>query len=242
MKKIIFYGFIFYASTISAQTFKSLINQTKEKAASVMPSNSSQLTNEDIVSGLKEALSVGTNNSSGLAGKLDGFYKNPKIFIPWPPEATDMKSKLVSMGFSKKIEEFETSVNRAAEEAAMNSAKVFIDAIKNMSVQDGAKILKGDEHAATDYLKKTTSLPLKEKFMPIVKDAISKVKVTSYWEPLASTYNMIPFVKKQNPNLDEYITDKAIEGLMVLIADEEAKIRKDPMARVSEILKKIFGN
>ena len=111
-----------------------------------------------------------------------------------------------------------------------------------MSISDGFAILKGADTAATNYLRKTTYNPLAEKFLPIVKEAINKVKVTSYWNPLVTTYNKIPGVKKQNPNLDDYVTKKAINGLFILVADEEAKIRKDPIARVSDILKKVFGS
>lgn len=204
--------------------------------------NDTKLTNEEVVKGLKEALSVGTNNSSNLASKTDGFYKNPRLFIPWPEEAAEMKSRLLKMGFAKKIEEFETSLNRAAEEAALKAAPVFVDAIANMSVQDGFAILNGTDTSATNYLRKTTYAPLKSNFLPVVKEAIEKVNVTSYWNPLVKAYNRLPGVKKQNPDLDDYVTNKAINGLMVLIADEEIKIRKDPAARVSDILKKVFGS
>jgi hypothetical protein len=199
------------------------------------------LSNEEVVKGLREALTVGTNNSSGLASKLDGYYKTPRIFIPWPAEAQDMKVKLSELGMSEKVNEFETSLNRAAEEAAKSAAPVFVDAITNMNLTEGFAILKGADTAATNYLRKTTYSPLKDKFKPIVKDAIEKVKVTSYWTPLVTKYNKIPSVKKQNPDLDEYVTIKAIDGLMVLIADEEAKIRKDPAARVTDLLKKVFA-
>lgn len=220
----------------------SLEKAAKDKANSIItPTSPPALTNEEVVKGLKEALTIGTNNSSGMASKLDGYYKNPRIFIPWPSEAADMKTKLTSLGMSKKIEEFETSLNRAAEEAAKNAAPVFIDAITNMSLSDGFAILKGNDTAATHFLRQTTYSPLKDKFKPIVKDAINKVKVTSYWNPLVTKYNKIPGVKKQNPDLDEYVTIKAINGLMLLISDEETKIRKDPMARVTDLLKKVFG-
>lgn len=237
MKKIILFSFVLIAFYTNAQTLKGL----KDKAKAVT-SPKSGLTNDEVIKGLKEALTVGTNNSASLASKLDGYYKNPKIFIPWPSEARDMKTKLTQMGFSKKIEEFEMSMNRAAEEAALKATPIFVNAVTNMSVQDGFAILKGADTAATNYLRKSTYASLKEQFTPVVKEAIEKVKVTSYWTPLATAYNKIPMVKKQNPNLDEYVTDKAINGLMTLIADEEAKIRKDPAARVSDLLKKVFGN
>lgn len=220
----------------------SIEKAAKDKANSILtPTNPPALTNEEVIKGLKEALTIGTNSSSAIASKVDGYYKNPRIFIPWPEEAADMKVKLTKMGMQKKITEFETSLNRAAEEAAKSAAPVFIDAITNMSLTDGFAILKGNDTAATNYLRKTTYAPLKDKFKPIVKDAINKVKVTSYWNPLVTKYNKIPGVKKQNPDLEEYVTIKAINGLMVLIADEETKIRKDPMARVTDLLKKVFG-
>lgn len=250
MKKVILFSFILFSFSLSSQTMLEKLKQKKdsiekaarEKANAVVTGTTAPaLTNEEVIKGLKEALTVGTNNSSGLASKLDGFYKNPRIFIPWPAEAQDMKVKLTKMGMSKKIAEFETSLNRAAEEAALKAAPVFIDAITNMSLSDGFAILKGVDTAATNYLRKTTYNPLKDKFLPVVKEAVAKVKVTSYWKPLATAYNKLPGVKKQNPDLDEYVTNKAINGLMLLIADEEIKIRKDPIARVTDLLKKVFG-
>lgn len=199
------------------------------------------LSNSEVINGLKEALSIGTSNSSGLASKADGYLKNPKIAIPWPAEAKDMREKLIQLGMQKKVTEFETSLNRAAEEAAKKATPVFKDAITGMSIGDGFAILNGNDTAATHYLREKTFTPLKAQFMPVVKDAIAKVKVTSYWQPLATAYNKIPGVKKQNPDLNDYVCTKAINGLMTLIADEEAKIRKDPMARVTDILKKVFG-
>jgi hypothetical protein len=217
------------ASVIDKAT--GIVTGTKEPA----------LSNDEVIKGLKEALTVGTNNSSGMVAKADGYLKNPKVFIPWPEEAKDMKAKLIKMGMQKKVTEFETSLNRAAEEAAKKAAPVFVDAITNMTVGDGFAILNGNDTAATHYLREKTYAPLKEKFMPTIKEAVTKAKVASYWKPLATAYNKIPGVKKQNPNLDDYVCSKAINGLMTLISDEETKIRKDPMARVTDILKKVFG-
>ncbi|MBI2723295.1 MAG: DUF4197 domain-containing protein [Bacteroidetes bacterium] len=250
MKPIFLFSFILISTFSFSQTFKekmqrkkdSLEKVMKDKATSVINGTTSpSLTNEEVIKALKEALSIGTNNSAGIASKADGYLKNPRLFIPWPAEAQEMKIKLLKMGFKKKIEDFETSLNRAAEEAAKSSASVFIDAITNMSVQDGFAILKSNDTAATNYLRKTTYTPLEGKFMPTVKEAINKVKVTSYWNPLVTAYNKMPGVKKQNPDLDKYVTNKAINGLMLLISDEEIKIRKDPVARVTDLLKKVFG-
>lgn len=248
--KYLLTALVLFSLQLSSQTLKDRLKQkkdsiekaAKEKAGTITNSNNPPpLTNEEVIKGLKEALSIGTNSASSLASKVDGYYKNPRIFIPWPAEAADMKVKLTQLGMSKKISEFETSLNRAAEEAAKSAAPVFLDAITNMSLSDGFAILKGEDTAATNFLRKTTYSPLKEKFKPIVKEAINKVKVTSYWNPLVTKYNKIPGVKKQNPDLEEYVTIKAINGLMVLIADEETRIRKDPMARVTDLLKKVFG-
>lgn len=200
------------------------------------------LTNDEVIKGLKEALTIGTNNSSGNASKVDGYLKNPQLFIPWPAEAQAMKDKLIKLGMQKKVTEFETSLNRAAEEAAKKASPVFVDAITGMTIGDGFAILKGSDTAATHYLREKTFTPLKAQFMPVVKDAIVKAKVASLWTPLANTYNKIPGVKKQNPDLNDYICTKAVNGLMTLIKDEEAKIRKDPMAQVTDILKKVFGS
>ena len=201
----------------------------------------SGLTNDEVIKGLKEALSVGTNNSTALTSKLDGFNKNPLIFIPWPEQAIVMKEKLVQLGFQKQITDFETSLNRAAEEATKSAAPIFVNAISKMTISDGFAILNGNDTAATHYLREKTYSSLKETFAPVVTDAIGSVKVTSYWSPLISTYNLIPGVTKQNPDLNAYVTDKAIGGVMKLIANEEMKIRKDPLARVTDILKKVFG-
>ena len=141
----------------------------------------------------------------------------------------------------KKVAEFEESLNRAAEEASKEAYPIFADAVRNMSVSDGFSILKGGDTAATHYLRQNTSLPLYNKFKPIVKTAIEKVNVTAYWTPLANTYNKIPGVTKQNPDLEDYVTKKAINGLMVLISEQEAKIRNNPAEQVTDLLKKVFG-
>ena len=202
---------------------------------------SGALTNSEVIAGLKEALTIGAKESSTIASAVDGFYKNPKIAIPWPSEAQAVKDVLQNVGFSRQIASFEESMNRAAEEAAKGAFDVFAGAVRGMTIQDGFAILNGGDMAATNYLREKTTIPLKEKFSPVVKNAIEKVNVTSYWSPLVNTYNMIPGVTRQNPNLEDYITDKAIDGLMTLIAEQEMKIRQDPAAQVTALLKKVFG-
>jgi hypothetical protein len=231
---------LFLHSSCSAQN--KLLDKAKKvvKENVVTPGNAVP-SNEEIISGLKEALSNGAKSSADVASKLDGFNKNPMIFIPFPPDAQKMKKKLIDLGMQSKVTEFETSMNRAAEEAAKDAAPIFINAVKNMNVSDGMKILKGSDTSATQFLRENTYSSLVETFKPTVKAAIEKVGVTKYWTPLANTYNKIPLVEKQNPDLDAYVTQLAAQGLFKLIKEEEAKIRKDPAMRLSELLKKVFG-
>jgi hypothetical protein len=203
--------------------------------------NSGTLTNDEIIQGLKEALKVGTNNSVTSASKVDGFYKNTTIKIPFPAEAAAMETKLRALGMGTDVDKFIETMNHGAEEASKSAATIFLSAITNLTISDGMTILKGADNAATQYLKDNTTASLKTSFKPIVKTALEKVEVTKYWNPLATAYNKIPFVTPVNPDLDTYVTEKAIEGLFKLIAAEEYKIRKDPAARVSDILKKVFG-
>jgi hypothetical protein len=200
------------------------------------------LTNQDVIRGLKEALSIGTGNATSIASKVNGYYKNPRIKIPFPPEARKAKEFAEKAGLKRQVKKFVKTMNRAAEEAAKSAAPIFLDAVKQMTIQDGFEILNGSDDAATRYLKRKTTAPLTRKFKPKVKRAINKVQVTKHWNPIAKTYNQIPFVKKVNPSLDDYVTKKALDGLFYLIGEEEKKIRRDPAARVTELLRRVFGN
>ncbi len=200
------------------------------------------LTNDEVISGLKEALSVGIKNSVSLTSVVDGFLGNPTIRLPFPPDAIKVKEKALNLGLSGQVEKFETTLNRAAEEATKEAMPIFIDAIKNMSVQDGFAILKGGNGAATKFLKDQTISKLVIAFTPKVKEATSKVKLTEYWNPIITKYNALTMGEDLNPDLDAYITQKAIEGLFIMVAKEEDKIRLDPAARVSDLLSKVFGS
>ena len=201
-----------------------------------------ELTNDEVISGLKEALGVGIKNSVNLTSATDGFLKNTEIMLPFPPDAIKVKEKAMALGLSGQVEKFETTLNRAAEEATKEAIPIFVDAIKNMSVQDGFAILKGGHGAATTFLKNRTSAILDSTFAPIVKNATSKVKLTEYWNPLITKYNALTLGEKLNPDLDAYIRQKAIDGLFIMVAKEEDKIRLDPAARVTDILIKVFGS
>jgi len=144
------------------------------------------------------------------------------------------------MGLGKEVDRFVLTLNRGAEDAAKEAKPIFVEAVKQMTIQDAWAILKGEKDAATQYLKSSTSTLLKEKFQPIIQESLNKVNATKYYADLVNTYNKVPLVQKVNPALDDYATDKAIEGLFVMIAKEEKNIRENPLARTSELLKKVF--
>jgi len=203
------------------------------------------LTNEEVIAGLKEALTIGIKKGAELASKTDGFFKNDFIKIPFPEEANAIKEKAIEWGLQGKVDEIILTLNRAAEVASEKATPIFVDAITNMSIGDGFEILKGSDSAATMYLIKTTTTPLTSAFMPVVKDAIEKVELTKYWNPVATKYNQWAKISKKdeiNPDLDKYVTDRAITGLFFLVKQEEKKIRKDPVAQVTDLLKKVFGS
>ncbi|WP_026632942.1 DUF4197 domain-containing protein [Dyadobacter alkalitolerans] len=194
----------------------------------------------EIVSGLKEALNVGISHGSAEASKVDGFFKNELIKIAVPPEAQKVAETLRKMGLGDQVDKFTLSLNRAAEDAAKKSKPIFVKAITSMTVPDALGILKGQDDAATQYLKKTTNEDLYKTFFPVVDSTLNLNKATDYYKEIVDTYNKIPLVKKVNPDLKGYATQKTIDGLFILIAQEEKKIREDPKARVTDLLKKVF--
>ena len=228
-----------FSCSIIEDVSTTIINPTNNSSSKI------DLTNEEVISGLKEALNVGIKNAVNLSSVTDGFLKNDIIRLPFPPDAIKVREKALNFGLSKQVETFEETLNRAAEEATKKALPIFIDAIKNMTVSDGFSILKDGEGAATKFLKTQTSNQLVIAFAPVVKEATTKVQLTAYWNPIITRYNSAMSLsggQKLNPDLDAYITQKAIDGLFYLVEVEENKIRKDPIARVSDILVKVFGS
>ncbi len=221
-----------------------------EEAAKGIPMPAQQpatpaLTNAEVINGLKDALQIGIQNAVNVTSITDGFLKNDLIRLPFPQDAIKVKEKALELGLNAQVEKFETTLNRAAEEATKSALPIFKDAILDMSIQDGFTILKGGNGAATAFLKDKTQQQLITAFAPAVKTAISSVKLTDYWNPLMNKYNGIMTVtggQKVNPDLNAYVTQLAIDGLFKLIEQEENKIRLDPMARVNDLLKKVFGS
>jgi hypothetical protein len=227
--------FILTACT-SAQVSQTLGDINKTLGGSTQP-----LTTAEVADGLKEALIKGISTGSDLVSQVDGYFKNPEIKIPFPPEVKRVEDKLRQIGMGNQVDNFVMTLNRGAEDAAKEAKPIFITAIRSMTIQDAWAILKGENDAATSYLKRTTSALLKEKFKPVIKSSLDKVSATKYYGDIVNRYNQIPLVQKVNPNLDDYATDKAIEGLFLMIAKEEKNIRQNPVARTTELLRKVFG-
>ena len=218
------------------------LNKIKSKANAVVKKTpAGGFSEEEAGNAIKEALEKGTNSGVGIVSKPDGYFKSPEIKIPFPPEAKSIEDKLRQVGAGEKVDEAVESINRAAEDAAIAAKDIFIKSIKSLTVKDAINIIKGEKNAATEYLKRTVGAELKTAFMPKIKVSLDKVGATKHWTAVMTTYNKIPFVKKVNPDLSEYVTDIAIYGLFVMIAKEELKIRDNPVARTTDLLKKVFG-
>lgn len=200
------------------------------------------LTTAEVAEGLKEALIKGISNGSDVASQLDGYFKNPQIKIPFPSDVKKVEDRLRQIGAGEQVDKFIMTLNRGAEDAAKEAKPIFISAIRSMTIEDAWGILKGDQNAATQYLKRTTGPQLREKFSPVIQRSLDKVNATKYYADVVNTYNKIPLVEKVNPDLNSYATDKAIDGLFFLIAKEEKEIRQDPVARTTDLLKRVFGS
>lgn len=240
-KSLLSFVLLLVVTVISAQEKNSLGGLLKKAGSVVKPTGGSSLTTEEIVSGLKEALSVGAKNSAGKLSAANGFFKDAAVKIMMPEEMKKVESRLRALGMGKVVDDAILSMNRAAEDASKTAAPIFVEAIKKMSVQDAVGVLKGTDTAATAYLRKTTVTDLTTSFTPIVEDALKKVNATKYWKDLATVYNKFSS-NPVNTDLNQYVTGKALNGLFYYVGEEEKKIRKNPAARVNDILKKVFGN
>jgi len=200
-----------------------------------------KLNETDAANGIKEALSNGISNGVQKTSSSDGFFKNIEIKIPFPPDAQEVETKLRGLGFGNKIDEVVLTLNRAAEDASKEAKPIFVDAIKALTISEAINIVRGSENAATEYLKRMTYTKLKSLFQPKIESSLTKVNATKYWKDIMDIYNKIPFVKKINPDLTDYVCTKALDGLFIMVAKEEKQIRIDPVARTTELLRKVFG-
>jgi hypothetical protein len=241
------------SQTASAQLFKKVLGDSKSKDTTksgnssnilnnvLSGGKSSSLSSDEIVQGLKEALKVGAELSGEKLSAIDGYFANAAIKILMPEEAKNVEKKLRGIGLGKQVDNAILSMNRAAEDAAKSAAPIFVNAIKQMSIQDAVGILRGGDFAATNYLKEKTTVQLTEAFRPVIEQSLEKVNATKYWNTVFSTYNKFS-AEKVNPDLPAYVTEKALYGIFYQVGQEEQKIRKDPVARTTEILKKVFAN
>ena len=205
------------------------------------PGARSGLPTERIVAGLKEALNVGTRNAVNLTGKADGYFANQAIKILMPEKLKTLESGLRTVGYGAQVDEFVLSMNRAAEKAAPSARKIFGDAITAMTFDDARGILNGGDTAATEYFRGKTTNQLTTAFRPVVTKSMNEVGVTRYYQELTGLAKAVPFLKTEGFDLDSYVVGKGLHGLFVVLADEERKIRKNPTARVTQVLKDVFG-
>lgn len=222
---------------------KKINNDSNENILSQVAGNirgGNSLSNEEIIRGLKEALAIGTDSSAKKLSRVDGFFADAAIKILMPPEAAKAEKTLRNMGMSSLVDKAILSMNRAAEDAASGVVNIFLDAIKQMTLTDGIGILRGGDFAATNYLKKTTSQVLADRMRPVIQVSLDKVNATQYWKDVFTTYNK--FSRQQvDTDLSSYVTGRAMEGVFYSIGQEEQKIRKDPKAQVTDLLKKVFA-
>jgi hypothetical protein len=191
--------------------------------------------------GAKEALRNGGKFAVRTLSVKDGFYGNSLFRIKLPKEVENIKSTLVKVGLKKDVKRFELSLNRAAEKATRSAIDIFVSAIQIMTVRDVINLIQSDDSAITNYLKRETSLSLRKSFSPIVKKSLDSVKATYYWKKLASKYDQLPFVKRVRADLIVYVTDNALKSLFYQISKEEVRIKENPVARTSELLKRVFA-
>jgi len=203
---------------------------------------STTLTETDIINGLKEALRIGTQNGISILSKENGFFGDSVLRIPFPEDVKQVEVKLRALGFNRQVDQFILSMNRGAEKAVEKAAPIFLNAIKEMSFSDAKNILNGPDNAATQYFRVKTEPNLVAAFKPDIKRTLDQIHVTNLWTSLTSTYNKIPLTRDVETDLPQYVAQKAVEGLFIKIAVEEKKIRTNPAARVSDLLKKVFGH
>ena len=199
------------------------------------------LTNAQVTEGLKEALKQGVSKGVTTLSATDGFFKNPSVKVLFPPEANKVEKTLRDLGLGGQVDKAIEKLNRAAEDAAVGAKNIFVKAITNMTVSDAMGILMGEKNACTSYLKKTTSTDLFNSFKPVIKNSLNKVGALTAWNEVITRYNKIPMVQKVEPDLDTHVTNKAIDGLFSMVEKEEENIRANPMARATDLMKKVFA-
>ncbi|GAB3535449.1 DUF4197 domain-containing protein [Pontibacter brevis] len=238
MKKLLYTSFIALTLGASACTVAD-VQRTMDGV--LAGTAGAPVTQSEVASGLKQALEVGIKKGSNQASQEDGYYRNPLIRIPFPEDVQRVENTLRQVGLGSEVDKFILTLNRGAEDAAKSAVPIFVSAIRQLTIADAWAILKGDRDAATQYLKRTTSQQLYDAFNPVMVASLEKTNATRYYADIVNQYNRIPLTQKVNPDLDDYATKKAIDGLFVMIAQEEAEIRENPLARTTELLRRVFA-
>ncbi len=235
MKKI--FLLLFLIPFASNAQLKDLLKKAEEQITSITKKESGL----DIAAGLKEALNKGVDVQVSKLTATDGFYKNQAVKILMPEELQKVDKALRKMGMSKLADDGIKALNRAAEDAVKESTPIFVDAIKNITITDAKNILLGNQDAATNYLQGATRNPLYDKFNPVVQKSIGKVGADVIWNNIIKKYNSLPLVSKVNPDINDYVTNKALDGVFKMIAVEEKNIRTNIKSRTSDLLVKVFA-
>ncbi|HCL82827.1 MAG TPA: DUF4197 domain-containing protein [Chitinophagaceae bacterium] len=239
MKKLLTVLFLISGMAAMAQS-GDLFSSIKKKVNG--GNGSSSLSSDDIVSGLKQALTLGAQKSADRLSVANGFLNDKAVEILMPEQAQRVEKTLRSLGMGKLVDDAISSMNHAAEDASKSAAPIFVNAIKTMTVKDGLNILKGPDTAATAYLRQSATPDLTRAYSPVIDSALQKTGATKYWKDVFETYNKLPTTfSKVDPDLSSYVTQKAINGIFYYVAQEEILIRKDPAAQVTDLLKKVFG-
>jgi len=241
MKKIqlVFVAFLVMGFTCLAEA--GIFDDIVKEVPGVKSGSQSGPDQKTTVSGLKEALAIGTENAVKAVSKTNGYFGNQMVKILLPDKIQKVADVVAKMGFQEQVDSFILSMNRAAEAAAPKATALFVDAIKAMSFDDARKILQGGDTAATQYFKGKTSKKLYDEFKPVVTSNMNKVGVTKAYKNMMAPYESLPFTSKESVDLDHYVTNKALDGLFLMIGQEEKKIRTNPAARVTDLLKTVFG-
>ncbi|MGB9463747.1 MAG: DUF4197 domain-containing protein [Candidatus Acidiferrum sp.] len=240
MRNILIIRWIIFGSVLSLLTMP-VRGQATELSERLVMGNQGILSDSKIASGLKEALQVGATNAVNLTGKRDGYFGNQVIKILMPKSLRPFERGLRAMGYGPKVDDFILSMNRSAEAAAPAAKKIFIDAILSMSFDDARKILSGGDTAATDYFKSKTTEQLTIAFRPVVEKTMDQNNVTQQYKQLVGQAQSIPFIKSPNLDITNYVVSQALNGLFYMLGQEERKIRKDPAAQTTNLLKQVFG-
>ncbi len=204
--------------------------------------NNRPLTEHEAAEGIKEALNIGISKGADEVARHDGYFGNPLIKIPFPPGAAKVEKTLKDLGMGNEVDKVVLALNRAAEDAATEAKPIFINAIKQLTIREAINIVRGPNNAATAYLKSSTSDQLITLFKPKISTSLNKVNATKYWSDVMGLYNKVPFVEPIETDLTTYVTNAALDGLFYKIAEEELRIRENPIARTTEILRRVFGN